>query len=394
MDPLIRKNKLESAIRTISKLDIDLWLVITREDNLDPIAADIGAESIVGPSAFLFTQNEMIAIVANFDAEAIRATQIYDSVYAYDKEGLFPHIKKEISRLSPNTVALNFSEDEPVCDGLSLGLWNILKRTIPDYEKKLISAEEIVMTMRSVKTEEEISRIKKAANITEKILEEVADFTKLGMSEVDVAQIVRGRVTELNLDFAWPKDHCPSVTIGSHPAGHLGPQEQYILERGDLMRLDFGVRYKGYCADIQRVYYALDRGESSPPERLRHMFQTASESLEAGLSVLKPGARGIDIDTAARKVVVDAKYPEFIHAYGHSLGRIAHGVGPLLGPYWPGRYSRSRVYRVIQENETFTAEPSVEYSGVGWINLEDDVVVRKHGVERLSGPQEDFYYIE
>ena len=160
------------------------------------------------------------------------------------------------------------------------------------------------------------------------------------------------------------------------------------------MRLDFGVRYKGYCADIQRVYYALDRGESSPPERLRHMFQTASASLEAGLSVLKPGARGIDIDSAARKIVVDAKYPEFIHAYGHSLGRIAHGVGPLLGPHWPGRYSRSRVYRVIQENQCFTAEPSVEYDGVGWINLEDDVVVRKYGVERLSGPQEDFFYID
>jgi Xaa-Pro aminopeptidase len=395
VDPVIQKDKLGLAIQELSKSDIDLWLVLTREDNLDPISEDIGAESVVGQSAFLFTkEGEKIAIVANFDAEGIRTTNIYDSILAYEKEGLPPLLTEEIARIDPQKIALDISEDEPICDGLTVGFRNILERIIPSYVDRFISAEDVLTLMRSIKTEEEIARTRKAVNITVKILAEVSEFTKLEMSEVDVANFVKERMVELNVGPAWPKEICPSVTIGSHPAGHLGPQDQYKLKRGDLMRLDFGVKYKEYCADVQRVYFALEHGESSPPERLCHMFETASASLDAGLALLNPGARGIDVDAAARKVVIDAGYPEYIHAYGHSLGRATHGVGPLLGPHWPGRYARSKVYRVIQENQIFTAEPSVAFEGVGWINLEDDVIVRKNGVERLSGPQEDFFLIE
>jgi len=395
MDPVIQKDKLGLAIQELSKLDIDLWLVLTREDNLDPISEDIGANSVVGQSAFLFTkEGEKIAIVANFDAEGIRTTHIYDDIFAYEKEGFTPLLQKEVARIDPKTIALDISEDEPICDGLTVGFRNILERALPSYSNRFVSAEDVIMTMRSIKNDEEIARTRKAVDITVKILEEVADFTKLGMSEINIANFVKERMAELNVGPAWPKEICPSVTIGSHPAGHLGPQDQYKLERGDLMRLDFGVKYKEYCADVQRVYFALEHGESSPPKRLCHMFVTASAALDAGLAILKPGARGIDVDTAARKVVLDAGYPEYIHAYGHSLGRATHGVGPLLGPHWPGRYARSKVYRVIQEHQIFTAEPSVAFEGVGWINLEDDVVVRENGVERLSGPQEDFFLIE
>ena len=394
MPPNIRKDKLELAIRTLSQLDIDLWLVLTRENNLDPISEDIGAETVVSKAAFLFTkEGEKIAIAASYDAEAIRVTQLYDKVLGYEKEDLPPLLQEEINRLKPQQIALNVSEEAPICDGLTVGLRNILERTLSAYVDRFTSAEEIIITIRSTNTKEEIARTKKAVEITVKILEEVTDFTKLGMSEVDVAHFVKERMIELKVGPAWPKEMCPTVTIGAHPAGHLGPQVQYKLERGDLMRLDFGVKYKGYCADVQRVYFALQHGETSPPERLRHMFQTARAAQDAGLALLRPGVCGVDVDAAARKVVVEAGYPEYIHGYGHCLGRTAHEVGPFLGPDWPERYSRNNIYRPIQESQIFTAEPSVTFEGVGSINLEDDVIVRKDGAERLSGPQEDFFLI-
>ena len=394
MDPKIRKEKLELAIRTLSQLDIDLWLVLTRENSLDPISEDIGAETVVGKAAFLFTkEGEKIAIAASYDVEAIRVTQLYDKVLSYEKEGLPTLLQEEINRIKPQQIALNVSEESPICDGLTVGLRNILERTVPAYVDRFTSAEEIVVTMRSIKTKEEITRTKKAVEITVKILEEVANFTKLGMSEVDVAQFVKERMTELKVSPAWPKEMCPTVTIGAHPAGHLGPQTQYKLERGDLMRLDFGIKYKGYCADVQRVYFALQHGKTSPPERLHNMFQTTRAAQDAGLALLRPGIRGVDVDAAARKVVVEVGYPEYIHGYGHCLGRTAHEVGPLLGSDWPERYSRKNIYRSIQESQIFTAEPSVTFEGVGSINLEDDVIVRKDGAERLSGPQEDFFLI-
>ena len=88
----------------------------------------------------------------------------------------------------------------------------------------------------------------------------------------------------------------------------------------------------------------------------------------------------------ARKVVVDAGYPEYGHALGHQVGRTAHDGGTILGPQWP-RYGQTPFHKLEAEN-VFTLEPSIiQGADCGVIGLEEMVLVTSDGCEWLSHPQ-------
>lgn len=77
-------------------------------------------------------------------------------------------------------------------------------------------------------------------------------------------------------------------------------------------------------------------------------------AIEAGAATLRPGVKGFEVDAAARKVVVEAGYPEFKHGLGHGLGWAVHDGGTLLGPRWPccGRNTEA----VVEAANVFTLE--------------------------------------
>ena len=181
---------------------------------------------------------------------------------------------------------------------------------------------------------------------------------------------------------AWAESACPSVLVGSNPAGHMGYYGT-TLKEGSFLKLDFGVRYEGYCSDIQRCYFV---GRGPVPDDVRRLFDTARAANDAALMELKPSVKGYLVDAAARKVVAGSGYPEFMHATGHPLGRSTHELGPLLGPRWPWRYGNASNLDV-QEDMAFTVEPTVVGKS-GTCNLEQDVLITRNGFERLS-KQED-----
>ncbi|HYV36064.1 MAG TPA: M24 family metallopeptidase [Gemmataceae bacterium] len=98
-------------------------------------------------------------------------------------------------------------------------------------------------------------------------------------------------------------------------------------------------------------------------------------------AVLRPGVHGFEVDAVARKVVVDAGYPEFKHGLGHGLGRAVHDGGTLLGPHWPCYGSMTQ--RVVEPGNVFTLELGVK-TQAGFVGLEEDVVVTAKGCEFLS----------
>ena len=132
---------------------------------------------------------------------------------------------------------------------------------------------------------------------------------------------------------AWAADSCPIVNVGpeSEP-GHCRPRADLVVEPGRLIHVDLGVSQDGFCSDLQRMWYVRRPGEAGPPEEVRRAFAVVVAAIEAGFAALKPGVRGHEVDAVARRVVVEAGYPEFKHALGHGLGRAVHDGGTLLGP--------------------------------------------------------------
>src|SRR5262249_47580285 len=184
---------------------------------------------------------------------------------------------------------------------------------------------------------------------------------------------------------AWSLDGCPIVNCGPSSAiGHTRPSPDVRVEPGHLVHVDLGVKVEGYCSDMQRMWYVRRPGEPAPPDAVQLAFATNHLALDAGAAALKPGARGHEVDAAARRIVVDAGYPEFKHGLGHGLGRAVHDGGTLLGPRWPC-YGRNPD-GVVEPGNVFTLELCVPTTA-GLIGLEEDVVVTNAGCEFLSTRQ-------
>jgi Xaa-Pro aminopeptidase len=151
-----------------------------------------------------------------------------------------------------------------------------------------------------------------------------------------------------------------------------------------LVHVDLGVELDGYCSDLQRTWYVLRNGESTPPDEIEKAFDALRTSLEAGFEALRPGVPGHSVDAAARRVLMEAGYDEPEFALGHQLGRSTHDAGALLGPRW-ARYG-SRPDGLIEAGNVFTLEFAVA-TPAGSIGLEEDVLVTGDGAEYLSRPQ-------
>ena len=212
----MEKEKISQAIRILEELDIDLWMVIDKESDVlsDPIMDFVVGTGVTWLSFFLFFKTgEKIAIVGNLDVEKIKRLEIFDQIFAY-KDTLKRDLVDVLKKYDPQKIAINYSIDSPIADGLSYGkylkLLELLEGT--DYTSRLFSAEEIISRLRGRKSAEEIDRIKKAIEITLKIYDEVTLNIRPGMTEKEVATFITERRKSFGMEPAWEESHCPSVS--------------------------------------------------------------------------------------------------------------------------------------------------------------------------------------
>jgi Xaa-Pro aminopeptidase len=167
--------------------------------------------------------------------------------------------------------------------------------------------------------------------------------------------------------------------------GHGVPSSEILLEPGQLVHLDLGVIVEDYSSDIQRCWYVACPGESALPSDLADGLAAVAGAIQMGAIALRPGVLGHEVDAAARSFLVNSGYPEYLHALGHQVGRVAHDGGSLLGPRWE-RYGRLPEIPV-EEGQVYTLELGVTVAGSGYLGLEEMVRVGADGVEWITEPQ-------
>lgn len=385
------QEKVSQAVEILQEYDIDAWLTFVRETSAvaDPVLPLIYGGGLTWQSALLITrQGERVAIVGRYEAETARRTGAYSQVIGYDASIREP-LRETLTRLNPRQIAVNISRDNPVADGLTVGLYRILLDYLAGtpFAERLISAETIIGALRGRKTAGELARLRRAVATTEEIYRETFAALRPGMSERQIAAFMHEQLRARGIGPAWDWEHCPTVNAGpDSPVGHVAPTDLSV-QAGQLVHFDFGVRQDDYCSDIQRVVYVLRDDEEDAPPPVQRAFQVVREAIEAARAALRPGAAGHEVDAAARKVIVAAGYPSYPYATGHQLGRSAHDGGTILGPLWE-RYGDAPRQQV-EAGEVYTLEPGLAVPGYGYLGLEEDVVVTETGAEYLGLPQQN-----
>ncbi|MBI4146929.1 aminopeptidase P family protein [Candidatus Woesearchaeota archaeon] len=202
--------------------------------------------------------------------------------------------------------------------------------------------------LRLVKTEEEISRIKKACAITDNILHELFEKLSTLSTELDVANFLKQQMNEEELEPSFP----PIVATASNAATpHHVPTKTKL--KGFTV-IDFGVVYKNYCSDITRTIY-FGTPNNTDKELYRKVLQVQQESIKNCVQ----GNTLENINEEAHKTLGN----QFIHRIGHSVGIEVHDAQPTPYTFLPGCI--------------VTIEPGLYEIGKYGIRIEDDVLITK-----------------
>jgi len=398
----IRRDRINKLLPEAMKTHgLEMWLTFTRENAPDPMLPTLGVEHIVARGAFVFMLKpdgsfRKVAIAASYDVEPIEKSGLYDKVISYKKEGIKGHLRTLVAEANPKTIGINYSRDETVADGLTLGMRRYLDEALggdPDFTKRFVSAEKLVTSLLGRKLPQEIAALRQAAEDTQKIIEEAltTGVIKPGVTTENALNAwMEARAKEMGDTVAFA-----SVVVGPS-RGHSEPTDR-VIERGDTIRFDWGAAHGGYAADIQRTAYVLKDGETAAPAWLKKIFDDTLAANRAATEACRPGNTGNDVDKAGRAVVTGRGYEEYPHGTGHPIGLKVHDVGPKLGPDWKERYG-DPVFFKIEAGEVFAIEPLIylvppELGYDFHVGLEEDVVVDETGAHYIGKPQTEIILV-
>ncbi|AEA13266.1 transcriptional regulator, Fis family [Thermoproteus uzoniensis 768-20] len=217
-----------------------------------------------------------------------------------------------------------------------------------------------ILEVRSIKTEEEVGRMRKALEITEEALSSLHRLE--GRREREIAAEIYRHMIELGSDGVAFE---PIVGSGPHSAW---PHYNYGDRRvtyGDVVVIDVGARYRFYCADMTRTYLVGD-----VPRQLKDAVYAVYEASRAAEKAIRAGVSAREVDLSARKVLEDYGFGQyFIHSTGHGVGVEVHE---------PPRLSAASD-DVLKEGMVVTVEPGVYIPGIGGVRIENMVYVSLSG---------------
>lgn len=208
-----------------------------------------------------------------------------------------------------------------------------------------------------VKTPDEIEKLRQAALLTQQIMREIVPQIRCGVTELDIAEEIASKMKALGLEPSFDTI-VASGENGAEPHAVPGTRK---FAAGDLITIDLGCKFQGYCGDMTRTF-ALGQ----VPPLYKKMYETVKNAQIAGLLAARDGIICKDVDAVSRKIIeLEGWGQNFVHGTGHGVGREVHEP--------PKLNASSDV--VLRNNMVVTVEPGIYIKGIGGVRIEDTVVV-------------------
>ena len=240
-----------------------------------------------------------------------------------------------------------------------------LKEGLPNSE--YIYTNDVIENLRISKKEFEIDCIKKAVAITDATFTFLINNIKPGMTEKQVKQMANQKQIELG---AQSESFDTIVASGLNTARPHANATDKVIEIDDIITIDFGCFYEGYCSDMTRTFTL-----GNVTDKLKDIHETVLQAHIMQTEILKPGVMIKDVDKLGRDYIASKGYGEyFTHSTGHGIGLEIHEA--------PGINSSSEV--VLKEGMTITIEPGIYIEGIGGVRIENDILITETGHEILN----------
>ncbi|MBQ7568537.1 aminopeptidase P family protein [bacterium] len=221
-------------------------------------------------------------------------------------------------------------------------------------------------SLRIIKSAEEVALIREAAAVADRAWKATVVNMRAGMTESAFCAEL-----EYNMKLQGSSRTSFDTIVASGPNGaypHAGVTDRAIQE-GELITVDFGAVYQGYCSDMTRTVWL-----GSLDKKSAHIYDVVKKAHDLALERVRPGLKGFEADKIARDVIAAAGFAE---AFSHSLG---HGVG-LAVHEAPGLRKESQT--LLQPGMLVTIEPGIYLPGVGGCRVEDLAVLTENGRDVL-----------
>lgn len=256
-------------------------------------------------------------------------------------------------------------------ESVTIRRWNWLKESVRGSDVMLTPVEGLVEAGRSVKDEVEIGTFREAGRLIADAVAPILDLVRTGRSEREIAADI-----DLTMSRHGFEDRAFATIVASGPNSalpHAHPSARCV-DPGDLVLLDFGGVYGGYCVDLSRTVCV------APVSAQAERFHAAVlDAQQRAIAAVRPGLAASDVDAVARSALAEYGLADaFGHGTGHGLGLEIHEAPRV------GQTGQPGADVVLEPGMVFTVEPGVYVPGAGGVRIEDDVLVTGDGCEILT----------
>lgn len=359
---------MNKRVRSIfDRLDDELDMIVI-SNYTDPFIDDTffyvtGFETglFEGCVAFLYPDGDCEVLVSRLEETSARKGSVDVTVFSTrdEFESMVSERLKNASKVGINAKALVQEQ------------YRRLERTIPDAT--FVDCSEAILAARAIKDKDEIDRIRHACSIASDVARSIPSFLHKGVREYEVAA---------EIEYSMKKAGADGPSFATISSFGKNAAEPHYTAGGDMLApdmfalFDFGTRYKRYVSDITRTFFF-----GRPSEEDKELYETVREAQQIGFDAIEVG-RPLSVPHKEVDAFFDTTpfKGRFIHGLGHGIGLSVHEplrVAPLEK-------------RVMEPGMVITIEPGLYFPGKGGVRIEDDVLIKKDGIEVLTSAPRDF----
>ena len=401
----IQKDRIENLLPTLMKeTGIDMWIIITREYNEDPII-----KTFLPPTWLNSRRRTILAFYHNPISDKVEAAAIsrynfgenIPSIWNKEKTpNQFEALYNYISEKAPNKIGLNFSENFALIDGISKNDFDLFYNNAPKkMQKKIVSAEKLGIRWIETRTNKEKTIYNQLVSITHNIIKEAFSTNVIIPGKTttdDVVWWMREKVLSLKLK-TW---FHPTIDVQRNEESDLyafdGKSKYDIIQPGDLVHCDFGISYLTLNTDCQQIAYVLKPKEKNAPKFLTDALKDANRVQDIFTDQFALNKTGNEILKSSLSLAKkEGLNPQI---YTHPLGTFGHSAGTTLG-MWDSqdgvpfkgdvKMNFDTVYAIELNNKTYLKEWGKEIR----IMLEEAGIFEKNGFRYVNGRQEKIILI-